>query len=333
MANLPLVAPAVTSSWKQILRSNVRTVEQLCQLLELDQQQRDCLLEQPKFPLNIPRRLVDKMAKGSIDDPLFKQFVPLRQEREKLPGYSPDPLTERGSCRKGSKLLHKYFGRALLVATGACAVHCRYCFRQHFDYGEEAGFEEELAQLHQDSSIEEVILSGGDPLSLSERPLGTLLEAIGSIPHVRRIRFHTRFPVGIPERIDDLLCQQLYRLRQRVIFVFHINHPREIDEDHFRHFGMLLDQGVLLLNQAVLLRGINDTGELLKELCLKLIDGGVLPYYLHQLDRVEGAAHFEVPIGKGKELMRWLATQLPGYALPRYMQEVPGELHKITLLP
>lgn len=236
------------------------------------------------------------------------------------------------SFRKEAKLLHKYKGRALLVCTSVCAMHCRYCFRQNFAYDTaNKSFSQELALIREDPSLHEIILSGGDPLSLSDNRLQELFVELSSIPHITRIRFHTRFPIGIPERITHAFMALLQSLPQQIWFVLHINHYRELDEDIIRKIRELQKIGVVVLNQSVLLKGVNDNVETLKELCEQLVNHGVLPYYLHQLDRVQGAAHFEVDEKKGQQLIQALAAQLPGYAVPKYVREIPGEPNKTAL--
>lgn len=322
---------AVIPLWKQILRNNVTNLSELVEILELSDEQKSFLLEKPKFALNIPRRLVDKMSKGTLDDPIFRQFVPLQKEQVSRLSFIKDPI---GDClsRKAPKLLHKYQGRVLLVCTSACAMHCRYCFRQHFDYDvSNKIFEEELEVIRNDSSIHEVILSGGDPLSLDNRILSALISQISSIPHIKKVRFHSRFPVGIPERIDDSFLEILSTTPLQFVFVVHVNHSRELDKEVLTALKKLQCLGIPVLNQSVLLKGVNDSLEALMALSEKLTDHGIMPYYLHQLDRVEGASHFEVEEQKGKQLIAELGKCLPGYAVPRYVREIAGEPGKTPL--
>lgn len=310
-------------NWKKILRQNFTDVHTLADLLELDASQRKKLLARPSFPLNVPFRLAKKMAKGTLADPILKQFLPLEVELKRNELFVIDPVGD-SVCRKSKKLLHKYQGRALLVCTSACAMHCRYCFRQNFDYEVSKGFDEEIELIAQDDSIQEVILSGGDPLSLDDRVLGSLLNSLGAIPHLKKIRFHTRFPIGIPERIDESFLSLLKSFPLQIWFVVHINHPLELDEDVFEALKSIQKLGIPVLNQSVLLRGVNDTVETLAELSSMLSDRGILPYYLHQLDRVQGAAHFEVSEEEGKNLIDELSKRLPGYAVPKYVKEIAG---------
>lgn len=314
--------------WREIQRRNFNRLDQLCDYLELTVSQRKQLCAVPRFPLNLPLRIARKITKGTLDDPLLRQFLPLNEELLEVDGFVNDPVGDAG-CVRSSKLLHKYRGRVLLVCTSSCVMHCRFCFRQNFDYDvSDKCFDDELAMISADSTIQEVILSGGDPLSLSNRLLSPLIQSLGAIPHVKKLRFHTRFPIGIPERIDEELLSILEESRLQVWFVLHCNHPRELDDDIFERLTALRKRGVVVLNQAVLLRGVNDDEEILSELCELLTDNGIFPYYLHQLDRVRGAAHFEVPENEGINLVAALRKRLPGYAVPLYVREIFGEASK-----
>jgi EF-P beta-lysylation protein EpmB len=316
------------ASWRDILQNNFRNWEKLADFLELDSVQRNHLVPNPRFALNVPMRLAKKMAKRSLDCPLFKQFLPTVQELANSVNFIDDPVQD-AQFRCTSKLLQKYEGRVLLVCTSACAMHCRYCFRQNYDYEvERKGFEPEIAMIKADATLHEVILSGGDPLSLSNRALKELIDQLDAIPHIKRIRFHTRFPIGIPERIDQEFVDILDQCRAQVWFVVHSNHPDELDEDVLGHLDILRKKGIVILNQAVLLQGVNDDSETLYQLCRKLSDHGILPYYLHQLDRVNGAGHFEVGESQGKQLIEQLNERLPGYAIPKYVREIAGKKNK-----
>lgn len=318
--------------WKTILRNNFTRLDALADFLLLTVEQRALLLSKPiSFSLNVPMRLAQKMEKSNIQDPLFRQFVPLEEETISSPTFKNDPI-EEAVFRKSGKLLHKYSGRALILCASACAMHCRYCFRRHFDYEvEQKGFKEELQVIEQDPSIHEVILSGGDPLSLSDEVLNELLQSLAVMTHVKRVRFHTRFPVGIPERIDEQFLQVIRNYPNQIYFVLHINHVNELDQMLFDRLKQLQRLGCVLLNQSVLLRGVNDDTAAIQQLCEKLIDHGILPYYLHQLDRVEGAAHFEISEERGLEMIKVAAKSLPGYGVPKYVREVPGEPYKTLL--
>lgn len=318
--------------WRQIQRENFTDWKKLITFLQLDETQAESIvLKRSQFPLNLPKRLVQKVSQGKWNDPVLRQFLPTLEELKPSPLFVLDPVAD-GASRKKPKLLHKYHGRALLICTSACAMHCRYCFRQHFDYEtSDKLFREELAEIANETSLSEVLLSGGDPLSLSDVQLGNLLSALDAIPHIKRIRFHTRFPMGIPERIDPSFLNLLKSCSKQVIFVIHCNHPNEFDEEIFQKLKEIQQLGIPVLSQTVLLRGINDHVETLKELCLLLVDHGVIPYYLHQLDRVQGAAHFEVSEEEGKGLMEELGSLLPGYAIPKYVREVPNQPKKIPI--
>lgn len=316
--------------WREILRKNFTQLDAIADFLELTPPQR-LQLVRTRFSLNLPLRLAQKMAKGTLEDPLVRQFLPLAEELQLTDEFMVDPVGDV-QCRREGKLLQKYEGRVLLVCTSACAMHCRFCFRQNFDY-EVAHklFNAEVEYIKKDPSIREVILSGGDPLSLSDELLADLLARLAEIPHVTRLRFHTRFQVGIPERIDQHFLKALAAFSRQLIFVLHVNHPVELDEDVIGSIRRLRAAGCILLHQGVLLKGVNDDLETLKKLCETLCDCGVMPYYLHQLDRVQGAAHFEVSEERGRELIQLLTSLLPGYAVPKYVREIAGKPSKILL--
>jgi EF-P beta-lysylation protein EpmB len=264
----------------------------------------------------------------------LRQILPLEAEESSPPGFTDDPVGDLAAA-KAPGLLHKYHGRVLLVTTGACAVHCRYCFRRHFPYEQSppsaAAWNESIRLIAADESIREVILSGGDPLTIVDPLLAELAEQVAAIPHVVRLRIHTRLPIMIPERINDDLLDWLRGTRLTPIMVIHANHPAELQGTAADAVGRLVDAGIPVLNQSVLLRGVNDDLETLAALSERLVDLRAMPYYLHQLDQVTGAAHFEVPIARGLELMEGLRARLPGYAVPRYVQEQAGWPHKIPL--
>jgi len=321
----------ISNQWRQIQRQNFTQWEKLADYLELDDLQKREILQTSRFVLNLPIRLARKIEKGNLDDPILRQFLPTVSETIETTGFVNDPVGDH-ACRRSSKLLHKYQGRVLLVTTSACAMHCRYCFRQNFDYDvEDKTFREELEVIANDNTIKEVILSGGDPLSLSNRNLEALLDRIAAIPHINRLRFHSRFPIGIPERIDDDFLEMIDRTPHQVWFVIHCNHPNELDKEICERLNALRKLGVNVLNQAVLLRGVNDDVETMAELCETLTDHGIFPYYLHQLDRVQGASHFEVSREEGLELIDQLIQRLPGYAVPKYVQEISGEPSKTPI--
>ncbi len=315
--------------WREIQRNNFTDWQKLLSFLNFSVSEAEHLiLPHPKFSLNLPKRLAEKIEKGNWEDPVLRQFIPTVQELKPSPLFVLDPVGDSAS-RSKPKLLHKYHGRALLLCTSACAMHCRFCFRQHFDYEtEDKLFLEELKVIAGDSSISEILLSGGDPLSLSDPQLQHLLGELEGIPHLKRIRFHTRFPMGIPERIDSSFIRLLSSCRKQVIFVIHCNHPQEFDKDIFNHLKKVQQLGIPIFTSSVLLRGINDDVETLKNLFELLVDHGIVPYYLNQLDRVQGAAHFEVPEEEGKALLHRLKALLPGYAIPKYVKEIAGQSSK-----
>lgn len=330
--SIPLFKAMPLSPWRAILKNNFTKLGLLADFLELSQEQRSQLILRTDFPLHVPLRLAQKMAKGTLEDPLVKQFLPTSQELVIHPQFILDPVCDVAFQEGGKgKLLRKYEGRVLLVCTSACAMHCRYCFRQHFAYQTSKGFEEELLQIEQDLSIHEVILSGGDPLSLSDEVLAQILGKLAKFSHIKRIRFHTRFPIGIPERIDESFLKLIAQVPQQIYFVIHCNHPRELDQDIFDRLKALQRLGCLILNQAVLLKEVNDNVATLQQLAEQLVNQGIIFYYLHQLDRVQGAVHFEVEEEKGLALIAEMAKQLPGYAVPKYVREIAGEPNKTVL--
>lgn len=286
------------------------------------------------FGLFAPLPFVDRIAVGDESDPLLLQLLPTAAEDHSPTHFSNDPLQESAATLT-TGVLKKYMGRALMIVTGACAIHCRYCFRRHFPYSDNsagaAHLEKALVSIADDNSIEEVILSGGDPLTVVDRTIDSLFSRLGAIPHLRRIRIHTRLPIMIPSRVTDQLVQTLARCPLEKVVVIHTNHANEIDADVTGGLNRLRSAGALLLNQTVLLKGINDHAPTLIELSKRLLSAGVLPYYLHQLDQVVGAAHFEVPLETGKRLVGDMRAALPGFAVPRYVQEIPGEPNKTVL--
>jgi len=323
--------------WQAELADAIGSPEDLVDALGLDR-----TLLQPAqaasaaFRLRVPRSYVSRMRPGDPDDPLLRQILPIASELENGTDFVSDPLGEQAALRAPG-LLQKYRGRALIITTSACAVHCRYCFRREFPYSEQTSdaprWSAALSEIGRDSSLEEVILSGGDPLSLSDARLKSLTDALATIPHVRRLRVHTRQPVVLPSRVDDGLVSWLRSVSLPTVFVLHANHPNEIDADVRAACEKLRASGVTLLNQSVLLRGVNDDVEVLAELSRRLFDTGVLPYYLHVLDRVRGAAHFEVPEEEARVIAGDLASRLPGYLVPRLVREIYGAPAKVTLAP
>lgn len=286
------------------------------------------------FPLRVPRGFVSRMQPGNPDDPLLRQVLPIPDELCAVDGYSTDPVGDLDSAIAPG-VLHKYAGRALLIVTGACAIHCRYCFRRAYPYANGSlshhDFQAALNVLTADTSIQEVILSGGDPLTLSNDKLAVLLDALSKISHIKRIRIHTRIPVVLPERIDPQLLALISACPLPVIIVIHCNHAQEIDASVATAVSALKDNGAIMLNQSVLLRGVNDSADTLVDLSESLFRIGVLPYYLHQLDPVAGAAHFNVEDTRAIKLIDAVTDRLPGYLVPRLVREIPGESAKKSL--
>jgi EF-P beta-lysylation protein EpmB len=324
------------ADWQQELRRSIRDPEELCRLLGIEAVSGEALSRRAaqNFPLFVPPSYLARMEHGNLADPLVRQVWPAAEEDSPAPGFTGDPVHDAQFALQPG-LLKKYPGRALMIVTGACAIHCRYCFRRHFPYDEtppsEAAWSNSLEAIAQDSSIEEIILSGGDPLTVTDERLDGLINRLADIPHLTRLRIHTRLPIMIPSRVTRPLIHCLTETRLTPIMVIHANHAQELDASVAKSLDRLRRAGVLLLNQAVLLRGVNDSVEAQVELNQRLIELGVTPYYLHQLDRVQGAAHFEVPIEEGRRIMAELRRRLPGYGVPRYVQEQPGAPHKIIL--
>ncbi|WP_313496243.1 EF-P beta-lysylation protein EpmB [Pseudoxanthomonas mexicana] len=328
-------AALVPVRWQQALREAVRDPRELLDLLGLDRLAPRLSDEaMVQFPLRVPRGFVARMRHGDPSDPLLRQVLPLDDEMRPMPGFGLDAVGD-GAAKTAPGVLQKYRGRALLVATGSCAIHCRYCFRRHFPYAEETaardGWREAVDLIRQDASIEEVLLSGGDPLSLSNGKLAELTGALADVPHLRRLRIHSRLPIVVPERVDEGLMGWLSALPWPVTLVVHANHANEFDGTVDAALGRLRAAGVHLLNQAVLLRGVNDSVEALTALSERGFAAGVLPYYLHQLDRVAGVAHFEVDDAHARALHAGLAARLSGYLVPRLVREIPGDTGKRPL--
>jgi EF-P beta-lysylation protein EpmB len=289
-------------------------------------------LATPDFPLLVPRGFVARMRKRDPHDPLLLQVLPRALEAEAVPGFTTDPVREQGLADGG--VIEKYPGRALLIASGACPIHCRYCFRRAFPYAEQlaarGGWDAAVDALRGRPDVREAILSGGDPLSLSNRRLGELVTKIEATS-IRTLRIHTRFPVVVPERVDAGLLDLLGSTRLDTVVVVHCNHANELDDGVARALHSLRPRVGALLNQSVLLRGVNDSVEALAALSERLFECGVLPYYLHLLDAVAGAAHFDVDADVGRELVAHLRARLPGYLVPRLVRETPGELSKTLI--
>jgi len=333
-----IAAPAADGgSWQQQLKWAIRDREELKKRLGLSSKTEDDNLPvfaEKSFPVFVPLPYLARITPGDPHDPLLLQVLPTVAEDETVAGFSVDPLAETAATRLPG-MLHKYHGRVLLVTTGACAVNCRYCFRRHFPYEESPRsprqWESAIQEIADDESIEEVLLSGGDPLTLTDDNLAKLIAQLDSIPHLKRLRIHTRMPIMIPQRITAGLLDTLSGSRLRSVMVVHSNHARELDDAVLAVMHEVAEAGVMLLNQSVLLRGVNDDAQTLIELSQRLLDCRVLPYYLHKNDPVAGTAHFEVSIERGKKLIEAMRASLPGYAVPRFVQELAGEPSKTVL--
>jgi L-lysine 2,3-aminomutase len=329
------IAACQTPTWKQDLAHAFRCAEDLIAELGLEREEiEDFDAEPPGFRMLVPRGFAALMTPGDARDPLLRQVLPLGSEHVSHPGFSIDPVGD-ASASLGEGLLRKYAGRALLIATGACAVHCRYCFRRHFPYSSLGSSSDRtsaaLDVIASDPGISEVILSGGDPLMLDDDALGELFGHLRGIAHIKRVRIHTRLPVVLPSRVTDGLCRLLSESRLSTSVVIHANHCNELGSAAEAALLKLRRSGPPILNQSVLLRGVNDSVDALGALSERLFECGVLPYYLHQLDPVQGAAHFEVSDDRALQLGRTLRERLPGYLVPRLVREVAGAASKTPL--
>jgi L-lysine 2,3-aminomutase len=322
-------------NWQHSLANAVNNADQLLALLGLSGQlsaiDKDKIRQ---FPMRVPLSYIKKMRYGDVTDPLLRQVFPLLDEAYEVDGFYSDPVGDHLAV-KSPGILQKYQGRALLLMTGACAIHCRYCFRRHFPYSESnplaAQWQQSLDVLRADTSITEVILSGGDPLSLNDEKLNNAIGDLNKIPHLKRLRIHTRLPVVLPERITDSLLNCLQNTHLKVVMVIHANHANEIDEEAAQVLNDLRQAGVQLLNQTVLLKGINDSVDALATLSERLNEVDVQPYYLHLLDKVAGAHHFDVEEEIAVNLIETLRKQLPGYLVPRLVREQQGEASKTVI--
>ncbi len=324
-------------AWQRQWQDAFRDPAALLEFLQLDAHRAPVVLARKQdFALRVPRSYAARMRRGDWNDPLLRQVLPLHAEGERREGFAADAVGD-GPAQNTPGLLRKYHGRALLLLSGECAVHCRYCFRREFPYADlpaaQAEWEKIYARLAADPDLEEILFSGGDPLALSDARLRWHWERAAALPQVRRIRIHTRVPVVLPARLDAgfLALASDLAARRALFFVVHVNHAREIDAELEGRLRALRAVGAVLLNQAVLLRGVNDTIDAQADLAQRLLDAGVLPYYLHQLDRVWGAHHFEVPETEGLRILAALRERLPGYAVPRYVREVAGEASKVPI--
>lgn len=314
--------------WRQVLATAITDPTELWQRLGLPAELLPAARQAAElFGLRVTQPYLARIRHGDPTDPLLRQVLPVSSELIDKEGFTANPVGDLEAMPIPG-LLHKYAGRALLLATAACGIHCRYCFRRAFPYTEanpsRNDWAEALAHIQADMSISEVILSGGDPLSLSDQRLAQLAQKLARIPQLRRLRLHTRLPVVVPSRVDDALCEWLAASPLQTVIVLHINHPNEIDVAVEQACSRLRGTGTTLLNQAVLLAGVNDDIDTQTRLSERLFEAGVLPYYLHQLDRVQGAAHFEVADETACRLQQQLRQRLPGYLVPKLVREQAG---------
>lgn len=327
--------PPERKGWKLAFRTAVRDPDELIDLLGLPERLREGARRAARrFPLMVPRDFIARMRPEDPSDPLLRQVLPLGEEEHEVEGFVRDPVGDNEATLSPG-LIQKYEGRVLLIAAGSCAVNCRYCFRRHFPYEDSprglSAWKPALEMIKADSSVSEVILSGGDPLVLSDQALERMAGELAEIPHLKRLRVHSRLPIVIPERVDEDLIGWLRGTRLTPVFVVHSNHPAELVGGCAQALSRLVDAGIPVLNQAVLLRGVNDDPETMARLSERLVELRVLPYYLHQLDPVQGAAHFHVRESRGLEILAELRRRLPGYAVPRYVKEVPGAERKVEV--
>ncbi|OMH38373.1 EF-P beta-lysylation protein EpmB [Motiliproteus sp. MSK22-1] len=324
-------------SWQHQLTNAITDPKEFFERLKLPSELLPpAILASKSFALRVPEPYLDRMEPGNIKDPLLLQVLPLLAETQPVPGYVIDPLGEESTNHQPG-IIHKYHGRVLLIISGGCAINCRYCFRRHFPYSDnQLGTEEwqqALDYLNRDHSISEVILSGGDPLAANDKRLNKMFQDLGAIPHLKRLRIHTRLPVVIPQRVNSALIEAIGQSNLQTVIVTHINHPNEIDTELASAISKLKQAGVTLLNQSVLLKDINDHSDTLAMLSEKLFEIGLLPYYLHLLDPVAGASHFNVDENTARYLAGSLCDRLPGYLVPKLVREQAGATAKVPLMP
>jgi EF-P beta-lysylation protein EpmB len=333
--NMTTLNSGKSNSWQTAMVQSITDPEELFELLGLDSAHLEAAKSAANlFPLQVPHSFVARMQKGNLDDPLLRQILPLGAELIETPGYQNDPL-EEAKFNPVPGLLHKYTGRVLLTIVGVCGVNCRFCFRRHFPYTENnpgsEGWDRALNYIAQDESINEVILSGGDPLVVSDKILHNFSEKLNHIPHIKRLRIHSRMPIVLPERITKEFIEWVSQLQQKLILITHCNHPQEINQTVRDAMTMLADAGVTLLNQSVFLKGVNDNVDTLTELSETLFDAGIQPYYLHALDKVQACAHFDLELPDAQRLHWEMSQRLSGYLVPKFVCERPGAPAKISL--
>lgn len=321
-------------SWQKELANVVTDPKILLEMLQIDPQiYQDNFPARKLFPVRVPKPFIKKMALGDIHDPLLQQVMPLKEEFNHIDAYSSDPLEEHDTVAEG--LLHKYSNRVLMIVKAGCAVNCRYCFRRHFPYADNSPnkvrWQPALNYIAAHNEIDEVIFSGGDPLMASDNHIAWLINEIEAIKHIKRLRIHTRLPVVIPNRVTDEFVNILSNSRLICSIVLHINHANEIDDDLISAIKPLIRNNIRLFNQSVLLKNINDNSVTLAQLSEKLFDNGIQPYYLHVLDKVQGAAHFDINEDEAKEIYKQLMANVSGYLIPRLVREIAGEANKTPL--
>lgn len=334
-ASKVIVQSDSTPSWQEEIAQSLRTTEDLAQILELSTDSISARRAgEQQFPIRVTTSYLQRIERGNHDDPLLKQIMPAADEMAVVDGYGTDPVGDSGATC-GNGVMQKYHGRVLLMTTSACGIHCRYCFRRHYPYRDNilsvSNIMDALEQIRADQSIHEVILSGGDPLMLSNNRLEKIISGLETIPHLRTLRIHSRMVVILPSRIDASLLKLLQDTRLNVVMVIHSNHPNELDSGVETSLRAIADAKITLLNQSVLLKGVNDQVSILESLSQRLFECGVLPYYIHMLDRVRGSHHFEVLENTASLLLEELGRLLPGYLVPRLVREIEGEPRKTPI--
>lgn len=331
---IPQIQTNLHNSWQKDLREVITEPEKLLKMLDIapDDYKKHFRARQ-LFPVRVPESFVLRMKKGDINDPLLKQVMPSNKEFIVTKGFSQDPLQEHESTVEG--LLHKYKSRALMIVKPGCAINCRYCFRRHFPYQENSPnkkqWQDALDYISQHKAISEIIFSGGDPLMASDEHLTWLVEQIEKIPHVTRLRIHSRLPVVIPNRITHKLTQLLANTRLKATIVLHINHSNEVSSDFVEALEPLRQARIPIFNQSVLLKGVNDNAKTLCELSETIYDVGIIPYYLHLFDQVQGAAHFDVSEKEAIKIAKEMLATLPGFLMPTLVREIAGKANKTPM--
>lgn len=328
------IEPQLHTSWQKELADVVTDPLKLLQNLEIDPESYQMHFSARKlFPVRVPKPYLKRIKKGDFNDPLLRQVMPLSDEFTEMLGFNADPLEEHDTVAEG--LLHKYKHRVLMIVKAGCAINCRYCFRRHFPYQDNSPnkqrWQEALNYITAHQEINEVIFSGGDPMMASDAHLTWLVNQLAAIPHLKRLRIHTRLPVVIPQRITDEFVQLLATTRLKPTVVFHINHANEIDEAVVAMASKLRDRHIPMFNQSVLLKNVNDTPEVLAQLSETLFDAGIQPYYLHLLDKVQGAAHFDLTEIEARQIVQQLMAILPGFLMPKLVREIAGEANKTPI--